>query len=58
LGGTAQEVSRCRGFVERRRRIKFDPLLPIGAAYSVTGFSEICQALPSKIEMWSVFIGE
>jgi hypothetical protein len=28
------------------------------AAYSVTGFSEICQSLPSKIEMCSVFIGE
>jgi hypothetical protein len=26
--------------------------------YSVTAFSEICQSLPSKIEMWSVFIGE
>ncbi len=26
--------------------------------YSVTGLSEICQSLPSKIEMWSVFIGE
>jgi len=26
--------------------------------YAVTGFSEICQSLPSKIEMWSVFIGE
>jgi hypothetical protein len=26
--------------------------------YSVTGFSEICQSLLSKIEMWSVFIGE
>ena len=29
-----------------------------GPTYSVTGFSEICQSLPSKIEMWSVFIGE
>jgi hypothetical protein len=28
------------------------------AAYSVTAFSEICQSLPSKIEMCSVFIGE
>src|SRR6266576_5313151 len=26
--------------------------------YSVTGLSEICQSLPSKVEMWSVFIGE
>jgi len=26
--------------------------------YSVTAFSEICQSLPSKIEMCSVFIGE
>ena len=26
--------------------------------YSETAFSEICQSLPSKIEMWSVFIGE
>ena len=26
--------------------------------YSVTGCSEICQSLPSKTEMWSVFIGE
>ncbi len=26
--------------------------------YSVTAFSEICQSLPSKFEMWSVFIGE
>jgi hypothetical protein len=28
------------------------------ARYSVTAFSEICQSLPSKIEMCSVFIGE
>ena len=27
------------------------------ARYSVTAFSEICQSLPSKIEMCSVFIG-
>jgi len=26
--------------------------------YSVTGCSEICQSLPSKMEMWSLFIGE
>jgi hypothetical protein len=26
--------------------------------YSVTGFSEICQSLPSNVEMCSVFIGE
>ena len=25
--------------------------------YSVTAFSEICQSLPSKLEMWSRFIG-
>jgi hypothetical protein len=25
--------------------------------YSVTGSSEMFQSLPSKIEMWSVFIG-
>jgi hypothetical protein len=27
-------------------------------AYSETAFSEICQSLPSKTEMCSVFIGE
>ena len=36
------------------------PLLrgEVGEAYSVTAFSEICQSLPSKAEIWSVFIGE
>jgi len=29
-----------------------------GGNYSDTGCSEICQSLPSKTEMWSVFIGE
>jgi hypothetical protein len=57
LGGTRQEVSGHGQFVEGdsgsksiRRRLAI--------SHSVTGFSEICQALPSKIEMCSVFIGE
>ncbi len=35
-----------------------DELRSAEDAYSETAFSEICQSLPSKIEMCSVFIGE
>jgi hypothetical protein len=58
LGGTPQEVSRHGRFVEGGSGPNGPAAADWRKDYSVTGFSEICQSLPSKIEMWSVFIGE